>query len=240
LPLRGLARTRKRNKSVSLLARSGNVKAPHRCWSAAGTPTCRGSTPNTVAFVQKSTESPGDSARALRGKSGTLLLHFRWKHKEISPVSVPRGRSKTVESGAKQTVLGGTPLCRWMPHPRKRRRSRRTPILSPPKCVLFASRPALHRFSRRWDASAPHGIASSRAHCISSPPVTNPLLSGGRSGCSRLPRISHTRSTAACSFPSRRRCACSVLGQDVPIQPFVPRGARLATPGNSRASSRNV
>jgi hypothetical protein len=24
------------------------------------------------------------------------LLHFRWKHKEISPVSVPRGRSKTV------------------------------------------------------------------------------------------------------------------------------------------------
>jgi hypothetical protein len=52
--------------------------------------------PNTVAFVQKSTQSPGDFARAFRGKSGTLLLHFRWKHKEISPVSVPRGRSKTV------------------------------------------------------------------------------------------------------------------------------------------------
>jgi hypothetical protein len=39
--------------------------------------------PDTVAFVQKSTKSPGDFARAFRGKSGTLLLHFRWKHKAI-------------------------------------------------------------------------------------------------------------------------------------------------------------
>jgi hypothetical protein len=56
----------------------------------------RAITPDTVASVQKSTESPGDFARAFRGKSVTLLLHFRWKHKEISTVSVPRGRSKTV------------------------------------------------------------------------------------------------------------------------------------------------
>jgi hypothetical protein len=55
-----------------------------------------GKMPNTVAFVQKSTKSPGYFARAFRGKSETLLLHFRWKHKEISPLSVPRGRSKTV------------------------------------------------------------------------------------------------------------------------------------------------
>jgi hypothetical protein len=55
-----------------------------------------------------------------------------------------------------------------------------------------------------------------------------------------LTRISHTRSTAACSFPSWRCCACSLLGQYVPIQPVVTRGARLATPGNSRASSRKV
>jgi hypothetical protein len=58
--------------------------------------------------------------------------------------------------------------------------------------------------------------------------------------CPGLARISHTRSTAACSFPSWRRCACSHLGQYVPIQPSIPRGARLATPGNSRASSRKV
>jgi hypothetical protein len=56
----------------------------------------RAITPDTVASVQKSTKSPADFARALRGKSGTLLLDFRWKHKEISPVSVLRGRGKTV------------------------------------------------------------------------------------------------------------------------------------------------
>jgi hypothetical protein len=54
--------------------------------------------PNAGALVQKSTKSPGYFARAFRGKSGTLLLHFRWKPKEISPVSVPRGHGKTVEA----------------------------------------------------------------------------------------------------------------------------------------------
>jgi hypothetical protein len=90
----------------------------------------------------------------------------------------------------------------------------------------------------RWDAATP-GAFHFLAHAHRS------LSIGGRSGCLgltsvALARISHTRSTAACPFPSWRRYACSLLGQDVPIQPFVPRGARLATPGNSRASSRNV
>ena len=55
----------------------------------------------------------------------------------------------------------------------------------------------------------------------------------GLGGHPELARVSHTHSTAACSFPSWRRCAGSVLGQYVRMQPFVPRGARLATPGNS-------
>jgi hypothetical protein len=43
------------------------------CFPAANT----GKMPNAVASMQKSTKSPGYFARAFRGKSGTLLLHFR-------------------------------------------------------------------------------------------------------------------------------------------------------------------
>ena len=48
------------------------------------------------------------------------------------------------------------------------------------------------------------------------------------------------RLAAACSFPPWWCSAGSLPGPLVPMQPFVPRCARLAAPGNPRASSRKV